>query len=124
MTMESQVKRGIDLCPKCRKPLRRRDDVVPARWVCSHAPDCGYTQADDDGRPAPPQDAGDAQRGSGVSQRTAAPSPRSTPRGRIGERCPDCAKGLLLQKTLKSSGKPFVGCNRFPQCRFFGWPDR
>ncbi|WP_081771998.1 topoisomerase DNA-binding C4 zinc finger domain-containing protein [Paraburkholderia nodosa] len=105
MTIEPQVKRGIYLCPKCRKPLQRWDDVVPARWTCTRAPACGYTQADEHGRPAPP-------------------STRSAPRGRVGERCPDCGKGLLIQKILKSSGRPFVGCNRFPQCRFFGWPGR
>ncbi|MCP3712488.1 topoisomerase DNA-binding C4 zinc finger domain-containing protein [Paraburkholderia sp. CNPSo 3274] len=120
MMIEPQVKRGIYLCPKCRKPLQRWDDVVPARWTCTRAPACGYTQADEHGRPAPPQEAGAAQP-RGVSQR---PATRSAPRGRVGERCPDCGKGLLIQKILKSSGRPFVGCNRFPQCRFFGWPGR
>jgi len=25
---------------------------------------------------------------------------------------------------MKDSGKPFVGCNRFPACRFFAWPKK
>jgi DNA topoisomerase-3 len=118
--MEQPPRRGIYLCPKCRKLLQPRDDVVPPLWECSGAPACGYTQADDHGRPAPPAEASGVG-GGAVNRRTSNTAVRSPKAGRIGERCPDCGKGLLIQKTLKRTGKLFIGCNRFPQCRFFSW---
>jgi ssDNA-binding Zn-finger/Zn-ribbon topoisomerase 1 len=120
MNQPPPPRRGIYLCPKCRKPLRRRDDLVPLRWECSAAPVCAYTQPDDCGHPAPPDEARSVA-GSAIARPAANTSPRSSKPGRIGERCPDCGTGLLVQKTLKSNGKPFIGCNRFPRCRFFKW---
>jgi len=112
--------RGIYLCPKCRKPMRRLDDLVPPRWECSTAPVCSYTQADDDGRPAPPpRVAGNA---GAAGRRPENPSQRPVASARVGDHCPDCGKGFLVLKTLSRTGKPFIGCTRFPRCRFFSWP--
>ncbi|HEX7646667.1 MAG TPA: topoisomerase DNA-binding C4 zinc finger domain-containing protein [Noviherbaspirillum sp.] len=44
--------------------------------------------------------------------------------GKVGDACPDCKTGLLISKTMPSTGKAFIGCNRFPTCRFFKWPDK
>ena len=41
-----------------------------------------------------------------------------------GDKCPDCNSGILCKKMIekgKNSGSPFLGCNRFPGCRFFQW---
>lgn len=41
-----------------------------------------------------------------------------------GESCPECAEGTLMQRTIKSGkneGRLFLGCTRYPQCRYFTW---
>ena len=113
---------GIYLCPKCRKPLQRREDLFSVRWECSTAPTCAYTQPDDFGRPAAP--AGLCNRGGAAVDR-AAPRPMARLPGEVrpGELCPGCGTGLLIPKSIKGSGKAFIGCHRFPQCRFFRWRD-
>ena len=43
----------------------------------------------------------------------------------VGKTCPDCKKGKIQLRSLKSSknaGKPFHGCSTFPKCRYFAWP--
>lgn len=112
--------RGIYLCPKCRKPLQRRADLLPIHWECSTAPACAYTQADDLGRPAPPAGFCNAA-GAGAHRHAARPMARLPGQVRPGGLCPTCGIGLLVQKSIKGSGKAFIGCHRFPQCRFFRW---
>lgn len=118
----SSTGRGIYLCPKCRKPLRRCVDLTPIHWECSGAPACAYTQADDSGRPALPaalcSTAAPAHRA--VTRQVARLPQQATP----GELCPACGTGLLVLKSIKGSGKAFIGCHCFPQCRFFQWQDR
>ena len=50
--------------------------------------------------------------------------PSSQPPGKCANccLCPDCAAGLLVAKTAKDTGKAFIGCNRYPTCRFFKGP--
>src|ERR1700687_6317182 len=105
--------REMYLCPKARKPMRRLDDLVPPRWECSTVPVCSYTQEDDDGRPAPPPDV--AGKASAAGRRPENPSPRPVASARVGDHCPDCGKGFLVLKTLSHTGKPFIGCTRFPR---------
>jgi ssDNA-binding Zn-finger/Zn-ribbon topoisomerase 1 len=34
--------------------------------------------------------------------------------------CPECEQGIMLRQTInngKNKGKPFFGCNRYPECR-------
>lgn len=41
-----------------------------------------------------------------------------------GACCPDCGKGSLVQRTVregKNAGRSFLGCTRFPACRYFAW---
>jgi DNA topoisomerase III len=113
--------RGIYLCPKCRKPLQRREDGLPIHWECSTAPACTYTQADNFGRPAPP--AGLCNTGGAAAHRPAVRPMMARLPGQVrpGELCPVCGTGLLVSKSIKGSGKAFIGCHRFPQCRFFRW---
>ena len=39
---------------------------------------------------------------------------------RIGFGCPKCGEGHLTQRTSRY-GKPFIGCNRYPDCDFVMW---
>lgn len=41
-----------------------------------------------------------------------------------GNSCPECGKGTLVQRTMKSGkneGSPFLGCSNYPKCRYFSW---
>lgn len=41
-----------------------------------------------------------------------------------GGKCPECGKGTLIQRTMKSGkneGRPFLGCSNYPKCRNFSW---
>lgn len=35
-------------------------------------------------------------------------------------KCPDCGDGLVVQRATKK-GRPFFGCNRYPECEFSTW---
>lgn len=106
-------------CPKCQKPLRRINGPRGSFWGCTGYPDCKHTQPDEEGRPG--VRTSDVQ---GRTSRSDMPAPRQALRkARAGVACPDCGDGLLINKTMRDSGKPFVGCNRFPGCRFFAWPE-
>lgn len=40
-----------------------------------------------------------------------------------GDQCPDCNKGTIEKKSFKKDpDKKFLGCNQFPNCKFFAWP--
>ena len=105
-------------CPQCHKPLKRIPGHNGYFWGCTAYPQCRHTQPDVDGKPGarPEVVAGRSRHGDAAGAR---PPQRG---GRAGETCPECGKGLLVNKTMKDSGKAFVGCNRFPACRFFAWP--
>ena len=38
----------------------------------------------------------------------------------IGMVCPDCGKGDVQERQSRR-GKPFYGCNRYPECKFATW---
>lgn len=38
-----------------------------------------------------------------------------------GQTCPTCGKGALQSKTLRSNGKPYLGCSEYPSCKHFQW---
>lgn len=42
---------------------------------------------------------------------------------KVGDQCPDCKKGKVEKRLFKKDPeKQFLGCNQFPDCRFFAWP--
>ena len=46
------------------------------------------------------------------------------PKHQAGAACPSCNKGILQKRFFKSGkneGKPFLGCSKFPTCRYFQW---
>ncbi len=100
-------------CPDCDKPMRLvhagKGMKRSTFWSCTGYPDCRATLPDNQGVPGKPQ----AKRS----------SPAKVPMV-VGEKCPQCAKGNLLLRTLKSGknvGKEFVGCSGFPNCKAFAW---
>ena len=40
---------------------------------------------------------------------------------KVGLKCPKCNQGDLVQRRSKKRGKPFYGCNRYPDCDFAMW---
>lgn len=40
---------------------------------------------------------------------------------KMGIKCPKCGKGDIVQRRSKKRGKPFYGCNRYPDCDFAMW---
>jgi DNA topoisomerase-1 len=60
-----------------------------------------------------------------VSKKTVAPEVnRSRPPLHVGDACPLCRVGVIRQDVFKAgkhTGQAFVGCNLFPNCKFFQW---
>jgi DNA topoisomerase-1 len=40
---------------------------------------------------------------------------------KVGLKCPKCLQGDIVQRRSKKRGKPFYGCNRYPDCDFAMW---
>jgi DNA topoisomerase-3 len=100
------------LCPQCSKPLRRRKGKNGFFWGCTGYPDCKSTLPDNRGRPGQ------------LKKRPAARVKNSDPSVKIGDPCPQCRSGVLVQRTVKNgknAGKSFVGCTAYPKCNYFSW---
>jgi len=100
------------VCPDCGKTLRRRKGKSGFFWGCSGYPECKTTHPDSRGKPGKVK----------PSASTSISSKQNT--ARIGDGCPHCKTGTLLQRSIKdgkNSGKQFIGCTRFPECRYFSW---
>lgn len=112
-------------CGSCGKPLVRRvvdakraTRTTPAKpataWYgCSGYPACKQMYFDKGGKPN-----FNPATSSNPASRTAKKNHKA------GEQCPECSSGLLCKKTIekgKNAGKHFLGCNKFPTCRFFQW---
>ena len=100
------------LCPQCSKPLRRRKGKNGWFWGCTGYPDCKNTLPDNRGKPGQ------------LKKRSAARVKNSGSSAKIGDPCPQCQSGLLVQRTVKNgknAGKPFVGCTTYPKCNYFSW---
>jgi DNA topoisomerase III len=82
-------------CPKCGKPLRRRQGERGAFWGCTGYPDCNVTCPDKDGIPAA----------------TATPSPY---------KCPSCKQPLVRKPSAKKGH--FWSCLGYPECKC-SYPD-
>ena len=103
-------------CPACHKPLRLRNGPRGAFWGCTGYPDCKNTLPDDNGKPG--KKAPDQVKQTPVHTHEKPPKPKA----KAGEVCPECNKGKLIGRTFKESGKAYIGCDQFPKCRFFAWP--
>lgn len=100
-------------CPECAKPLRRRKGKNGWFWGCTAYPDCKGTLPDNRGKPGKSK------------QRSTACETNSGPSAKIGNACPQCRSGNLVQRTLKrgsNEGSTFIGCTRYPDCNYFAWP--
>jgi len=83
-----------EMCPKCGSPMVYRLGKYGKFEACSNYPDCKYIK----------------------------PSENSKKRAFDTEvTCPKCEKGTLLLRTAKSGknkGNRFLGCSRFPKCKY------
>jgi DNA topoisomerase III len=112
-------------CVACNRAMTRREGARGAFWGCSGFPDCRTTQPYGEVATPVPAAAATAVQHDGV--RPAAPAAATNPlgpakrplvKGKIGEKCPTCLKGMLTLKSLPT-GKGFAGCTKFPDCRHF-----
>ncbi len=105
------------VCPECGLPLRRRKGRNGFFWGCSGYPGCTTTLPDAGGKPG-------RQIGKTVPFQTGRSAVNRGEDVAAGAPCPDCGKGRLVQRTLhqgRNAGRHFLGCSRFPECRFFAW---
>ena len=85
--------------------LQRRSHQGRHFWGCSTYPTCKHTQPDQNGVP-------------GTKARQAKQTAGA------GQACPTCQSGQLVKRVVKNgknSGKPFIGCTNYPECRHFAW---
>lgn len=104
-------------CPQCRKPMRLVAGPKGAFWGCTGYPECNHTLPDDNGKPG----VRDVSGKSSSAETHPAGGRRDPPPGQVGEKCPECQKGALVQRFSKEKGRHFIGCNSFPACRYFKW---
>ena len=104
-------------CPECGRPMRRRKGAQGWFWGCSGYPECRCTLPDARGKPG--------KRKSGKSGKVSAARREKPARsGSAGNACPECGDGSLVQRTVrngKNAGREFLGCSRYPRCRYFAW---
>ena len=103
-------------CPECGKPMRRRKGKNGWFWGCTGYPECRCTLPDAKGKPGKRKGKATAPTGRGATGKA--------PRPGAGKPCPECNKGRLVQRTVKNgknAGRPFTGCTRYPDCRYFAW---
>lgn len=104
-------------CPQCQKPMRLLSGPKGAFWGCTGYPDCKHTLPDDGGKPG----VRDVSAKSSHAE-TLPAGVRSEPSpGQVGEACPQCKKGTLVQRFSKEKERHFIGCSCFPTCRYFKW---
>jgi DNA topoisomerase-3 len=107
-------------CPGegCDGRLRRIKGKKGFFWGCTkYGEGCKETRPDSRGKPASAVKA----RTSGTARQRKVSQPVA-----IGAKCPECRKGLIQLKALKTgnnAGKSFNGCTNYPACRYFAWPD-
>jgi DNA topoisomerase-3 len=97
-------------CPQCAKPLRRRKGKNGWFWGCTAYPDCKSTLPDNRGKPGQ------------ANKHSATRETHGGPPSKIGDACPQCRSGKLVQrsvKTGKNAGRPFIGCTAYPKCDYF-----
>lgn len=109
-------------CPQCHKPLRARSGAKGPFWGCTGYPNCTYTAPDDGGKPGSRvQDVAGRATPSERQRTIAAAASAAAPAAQVGDLCPACHAGSLVQRFAKEKGRHFLGCSKFPACRHFQW---
>jgi len=83
-----------EMCPKCGSPMVVRIGRYGKFEACSNFPKCKYIKPNENSK----QKAFDTE-----------------------VECPECKKGTLILRTAKSGknkGNQFLGCSRFPKCKY------
>lgn len=104
-------------CPQCHKLMRLVPGQKGAFWGCTGYPECKHTLPDDNGKPG----VRDVSGKSSSAETHPAGGRRDPLPGQVGETCPECKKGTLVQRFSKEKNRHFIGCNSFPACRYFKW---
>lgn len=86
------------VCPACGSPLYIKESKYGKFVCCSKYPKCKFTASlDENGK---------------IKEKTKKVIVDT------GIICPKCKKGHLVERTAKSTGEVFYGCNHFPKCKF------
>ena len=107
-------------CPgaDCDGRLRRIKGSNGFFWGCTnYKGGCRETRPDSRGKPG---------RAMKAKSKSASSDRKASPPANVGEKCPECKKGTIQLKALKTGknkGTPFKGCTNFPQCKYFAWPE-
>lgn len=105
----------IYTCPSCKEgKLTRRSGKSGHFWGCNKYPNCKHTQPDDDGKPGQKSDLT-------TKQSATHTKPKTQLKASVGDKCPTCKKGKLIGRVFKENGKKYIGCDGYPNCRFFCW---
>lgn len=105
-------------CPECQKPLKRRQGKNGFFWGCTGYPECKHTIPDDNGKPGQKMPDQIKQSSTHIQAKPA------KPKAKAGDKCPVCGSGELIGRVFKETNKPYIGCNQFPKCRYFAWPEK
>ena len=107
-------------CPgkDCDGRLRRIKGSKGFFWGCTNfKAGCKETRPDSKGKPG---------RVAKTKGKAAAGARKTSQPAKVGDLCPECKKGTIAQKMLKTgenAGKSFKACTSYPKCRYFAWPD-
>lgn len=107
-------------CPgaDCDGRLRRIKGSNGFFWGCTnYKGGCRETRPDSRGKPG---------RAMKAKSKSASSDRKASPPANVGEKCPECKKGTIQLKALKTGknkGTPFKGCTNFPRCKYFAWPE-
>ena len=106
-------------CDLCKCSMRRIQGPKGYFWGCSGWRDgCKFSLADFQGKPVAKATSASAIKTPSAAARKA---PVAASEAASGQKCPTCNKGTLIGRTIKDSGKAFMGCSLFPNCKHFQW---
>ncbi|MEO0436617.1 MAG: DNA topoisomerase 3 [Pseudomonadota bacterium] len=110
-TRKTAKKSAVYPCPdnECSGRLMKRSGSKGAFWGCSEFKNgCKVTRPDVRGKPG-----SDRSIANGIAKKATTNAAVG-----VGDKCPDCSKGKIQQRSLKNednAGKPFLGCSTFPR---------
>ncbi|MCZ6758872.1 MAG: type I DNA topoisomerase [Gemmatimonadetes bacterium] len=118
-------------CPECSGTLTVKSGRFGPFIACSNYPDCKYTKKlGKEKQPDEPTDEICKECGSPMVKKmgrygqflacTKYPACKHTRSPSLGVKCPNCAKGDLIERRTRK-GRSFFGCSSYPECDFSSW---
>ena len=121
----------LGICPKCQegKIIKRINRTTNSEFLgCSRYPTCKWTQSlaatqqpTETKNTSPSQNSETPRNTNKLNSSITNPSKKiSTNVSSTDESlvCPSCKEGKLLLRTNKASGQEFMGCSRYPTCKY------